>query len=65
MKAEVLVGPERRRRWSAEAKARIVAESVVPNAKVAEIARRHDVSRGLIYTWRREARQGSRSSCRW
>lgn len=58
MKAEVLVGPERRRRWSAEEKARIVAESMAPAAKVAEIARRHDVSRGLIYTWRREARQG-------
>lgn len=58
MKAEVLVGPERRRRWSAEAKARIVAESMVLGAKVAEIARRHEVSRGLIYTWRREARQG-------
>lgn len=58
MKAEVLVGPERRRRWSAEAKARVVAESMVPGAKVAEIARRHEVSRGLIYTWRRETRQG-------
>jgi transposase len=58
MKAEVLVGPERRRRWSGEAKARIVAESMVLGAKVAEIARRHEVSRGLIYTWRREARQG-------
>lgn len=31
---------------------------MVPGAKVAEIARRHAVSRGLIYTWRREARQG-------
>jgi transposase len=60
MKAEVLVGPERRRRWSAEAKARVVAESMVPGAKVVEIARRHEVSRGLIYTWRREARQGLR-----
>jgi transposase len=58
MKAEVLVGPERRRRWSAEVKARIVAESMMPDAKVSEIARHHDVSRGLIYTWRREARQG-------
>jgi transposase len=58
MRAEVLVGPERRRRWSAEAKARIVAESMVADANVAEIARRHEVSRGLLYTWRREARQG-------
>jgi transposase len=57
MKAEILVGPERRRRWSAEEKARIVAETGAPGAQVAEIARRHGVSRGLLYTWRREAHQ--------
>lgn len=58
MKAEILVGPERRRRWSAEKKARIVAEATVPDARVADIARRHGVSRSLIYTWRRETRLG-------
>jgi transposase len=58
MKAEILVGPERRRRWSAEEKAGIVAEATVADARVADIARRHGVSRSLIYTWRREARQG-------
>ena len=58
MKAEILVGPERRRRWSAEEKARIVAEATVPDARVADIARRHGVSRSLIYTWQREANRG-------
>lgn len=58
MNAEILVGPERRRRWSAEEKARIVAEASAPDTRVADIARRHGVSRSLIYTWRREARQG-------
>jgi transposase len=58
MKAEILVGPERRRRWSGEEKARIVAEATAPDARVADIARRHGVSRSLIYTWRREASQG-------
>ena len=29
----------------------------MPDARVADIARRHGVSRSLIYTWRREARQ--------
>ena len=58
MRAEILVGPERRRRWGAEDKARMVAEAALPDAKVAEIARCHGVSRGLIYTWRREASQG-------
>jgi transposase len=57
MSGEVLSGPERRRRWSDEEKARLVAEIVVPGAKVAEIARRHGISRSLLYTWRREAGQ--------
>jgi transposase len=55
MQGEVLVGPERRRRWSAEEKSRIIAESLRPGAQVTDIARRHGVSRGLLYTWRREA----------
>jgi transposase len=58
MKAEILVGPERRRRWDAEEKARTVAEATVPEARVADLARRHGVSRSLIYTWRREASRG-------
>ena len=57
MKAEILVGPERRRRWSGEEKARIVAEATAPDARVADIARRHGVSRSLVYTWRRESSQ--------
>jgi transposase len=28
---------------------------MVPGAKVTEIARRHGISRSLLYTWRREA----------
>ena len=56
---EVLSGPERRRRWSDEAKARIVAESVVPDAMVSQVARRHDVLPSQIYAWRKAAREGS------
>ena len=59
MKAEILTGPERRRRWSVEEKARIVGETLAPGAEVAAIARRHGVSRSLVYGWRRELRQGS------
>ena len=56
MRGEILVGPERRRRWSEDEKARIIEESLRPDAQVADIARRHGVSRGLLYTWRRAAR---------
>jgi transposase len=56
MKTEILSGPERRRRWSAAEKERIVGEALAPEANMASIARRHGVSRSLIYAWRREAK---------
>ena len=40
MRGEVLVGPERRRRWSEDEKARIIAESLQPGVQVANVARR-------------------------
>jgi transposase len=55
MASEVLEGPERRRRWSSERKVSIVGEAMQPGASVSEIARRHGVSRSLLYSWRREA----------
>ena len=58
MKVEVLSGPERHRRWSVEEKARIVGETMAAGTNVAEIARRHGVSRSLVYGWRRELRHG-------
>jgi transposase len=42
---EIITGVERRRRWSAAEKLRIVAESEQPGAGIAEIARRYDISR--------------------
>lgn len=53
----VLTGPERRRRWSAEDKMRILAEAFSPGACVDAVARRHDVARSLIYTWRSRLRR--------
>ena len=53
----VFSGPERRRRWSDEERLRILTEAFSPGACVAEVARRHDVSTVLIYTWRRKLRE--------
>ena len=53
---EVLSGPERRRRWSAEQKRSIVAEAFAPGASVCEVARRRDVVPGQIYRWRHDLR---------
>ena len=50
----VFSGPERRRRWTDEERLQIVAEAFAPGARVADVCRRHDVSSGLIYTWRRK-----------
>jgi transposase len=54
---ELITGESRRRVWDADEKARILAESFQPGAKVADVARRHGVSRGLLWTWRHQARK--------
>ena len=54
---EIITGVERRRRWRAEEKLRILGE-IDGGAKLNEVARRHDVSRGLIWQWREAQRRG-------
>jgi transposase len=55
---EVLAGPTGRRRRSDAEKARIAAESLAPDAVVADIARRYGASRWQIYDWRRRFWRG-------
>ena len=55
---EVITGALGRRRWNAEAKARIVAESLAPGVVVSEVARRHDLRPQQLFAWRHQARQG-------
>ena len=59
MAVEIITGVERRRRWRPEEKLRILTELEVPGACFAEVARRHDVSRGLLWCWRRQVRSGA------
>lgn len=59
---ELLTGPGRRRRWSAEEKARIVAESLEPGASVSEVARRWQVCPQQVFGWRRQARLNTAGS---
>ena len=58
MRQEVLSGPERRRRWSDGEKIAIVREASDGTSSVAEVARRHDLSRQQIYQWRSAMRRG-------
>ena len=55
---EIITGVERRRRWRLEEKLRIVAEVEQPGASFADVARRYEVSRGLLWNWRRQVRRG-------
>jgi transposase len=54
-RVEVFTGSRRRRRWSAEDKARIVAESYATS--VGEVSERYEICDTQLFTWRREARR--------
>ena len=55
---DALQARARRRRWSDDVKAQIVAESYAPGAVVSEVARRHEISPQLLSAWRKAARHG-------
>ena len=52
---EVFTGAGRRRFWTAEQKAQIVAESHAEGATVCEVARRHALTPQQLFAWRRNA----------
>jgi transposase len=58
---EIFTGAGRRRAWSAEEKAGIVAESCESGVKVCHVARRHGLTPQQLFGWRREARHRSES----
>jgi transposase len=43
---------ERRRKWTAEEKAALLAEVEAEGGKVTVVARRHRISNSLLYNWR-------------
>jgi transposase len=47
-------GGRRRRHWSDDDKARIVAECDRPDMSVSLVARRHDLNTNLLFSWRRQ-----------
>jgi transposase len=53
----VITETGRRRRFSADDKARFVEETLAPGAVVSEVARRHGLSPQQLFTWRRQMRQ--------
>lgn len=59
VRIEVLEGRSGRRVRSEAERARIAAESLVPGVKVADVARRYDVTRWQVYDWRRKLKSGA------
>jgi transposase len=53
-RVELITRGERRRRWSIEQKREIVAESLGAGTTPTEVARKHAISSGLLYTWRQQ-----------
>ena len=55
---QIITGRERRRRWSVQDKLRIVGDLAEPGARVCDVAARHGVCESLVFTWRRQLRDG-------
>jgi transposase len=55
---ELFTGAPTRRRWPDALKARIVLESLAPDAVVTQVAQRHGCRPQQIHDWRRLARTG-------
>jgi transposase len=51
---EVITSVERRRRWSAAEKERLVAASLEPSASVSAVAREAGIHPSQLYGWRRQ-----------
>ena len=58
LRVEICAGVERRRRWTTEAKGRIVAEAIRPGVVLAEVARRHGLAPQHLSNWIRAAKDG-------
>lgn len=55
---EIITGRERRRRWSTAEKLRLVGETHEAGVSIRAVAARHGVCESLLFTWRRQVREG-------
>ena len=52
MDGEIIARVERRRQWTLEEKAALMAEVEAAGGQVSAVARRHGISKSLLYNWR-------------
>jgi transposase len=53
-RVEIITRGEPRRSWTLDQKREIVAESLGPDLTATEVARKHAISSGQLYTWRQQ-----------
>ena len=58
---EMITGVSRRRRWSLEDKARIVAESLDPATTSSAVARRYGLHASQLFVWRQQLQRSASS----
>ena len=61
-RVEVITSVQRRRRWPAEEKVRIVQGSYAPGMSVSLVARRHGVAPNQVFKWRQPYPEGALSA---
>jgi transposase len=49
---------DQKRRYGPELKLQVVRETLAPEASVSIVSRRHDINANLVFTWRKQFREG-------
>ena len=63
-RVEVITSVQRRRRWSAAEKVRLVEEAVQSGSSVSFVARRYGLSPSLLFRWERRMIEGGHAAVR-
>ena len=58
-RVEIITSVQRRRRWTAAEKVRLVEQTFAPGMTVSLVARQHGIAPNQLFTWRRLAAQGA------
>jgi transposase len=61
-RVEVITSVQRRRRWSAAEKVRLVEEAVQPGMSVSFIARRAGIAPSQLFAWKRRMAEGGHAA---
>ena len=63
-RVEIITGMDRRRRYTAEEKVRLVEQAMQPGMTVSAVARLYGVAPSLLFQWRRRMTEGGQEAVR-